>query len=47
MQQNIALRTNIGCVKISDIYGLHNEGKMLPVQAHRELLEEQVLAGSY
>ena len=32
--------TNTGCVKMSDIYELHNEGEMLHVQAQRELLEE-------
>ena len=46
-QTNIALRTITGCVKMSDINGLHSEGKMLPVKAHTEILAEQFLAGSH
>ena len=36
-----------GCVKMSDINELHNEGVMLPVKADLEVLAEQFLAGSY
>ena len=47
-QQNIVLRTIAPrSVKISDIDHLQNEGEMLPVKAHTELLAEQFLAGSY
>ena len=45
--QNIALRTITDCVKMSYINDLHNEGEMLPVKAHTEMLAEQFLAGSY
>ena len=32
---------------MSDINDLHNEGEMLPVKAHMEMLAEQILADSY
>ena len=32
---------------MSDVNDLHNEGEMLPVKAHTEMLAEQFLAGSY
>ena len=32
---------------MSDINDLRNEGEMLPVKAHTEMLAEQLLAGSY
>ena len=46
-KQNIAFRTTTGCVKISDINDLHNEGEMLPVKVHTEKLTEPFLAGSF
>ena len=46
-QQNIALRTIIGCAKMSDINDLHNEGEMLPVKAQIKMLAQQFLAGRY
>ena len=32
---------------MSDINGLHNEGEMLAVKAHTEILAEKFLSGSY
>ena len=46
-QQNNALRTITGCVKMTDINDLHIEGERLPVKAHTEKLAEQFIAGSY
>ena len=46
-QQNNALRTITGCVKMTNISDLHNEGKVLPVKAHNEMLAKQFLVGSY
>ena len=46
-QQNIALRTVTGCVKVSDINELHNEGEILPVKPQTQMLAEQFLTGSY
>ena len=34
-------------MKMSDINDLHNEGEMMPVKSHTEILAEQFLAGSY
>ena len=45
IQQSIACRTITGCVKMSDINTLHNEGEMLPVRA--ETIAERFLSGSY
>ena len=42
-QQNTALCTINGSVKISDITDLHNEREMLPVKAHSEMLAGQFL----
>ena len=46
-QQDFALRTITGCVKMSDTNDLRNEGEMLSIKAHTEMLAEQFLAGSY
>ena len=46
-EQNIALCIFTGYVNTSNINDLHNEGEILPVHAHTELLAEQSLAGSY
>ena len=46
-QQNIVLCTITGCVRMSDINDLHNEGNMMSVKAHTEMLAEQFLAGGY
>ena len=46
-QQNNALCTFTGCVKMSDNNYLNNKGKMLPVKAHIEMLAEEFLAGNY
>ena len=42
--QNIALRTITGCVEMSDINDLLNEGEMLTVKVHTEMLAVQFLA---
>ena len=46
-QQNIALAQILAeqNAKISDINDVHNEGEMLPVKSHTEVLAEQFLAG--
>ena len=46
-QQTFTLRTITVCVKLFDINDLYNEGEMLPVKAHTEMLAEPFLAGSY
>ena len=43
-QQNNALRTITGSTKMSKIEHLHNEGKLLQVKEHSELLTKQHLA---
>ena len=47
LQQNNALPTVTGCVKITNIDHLHNEAEMLPVKEHSDLLAQQFLAGTY
>ena len=47
VQQNSALRTITGCVKMTSIEHLHNEVQMLPVREHSEMLSRQFLVGSY
>ena len=39
--QNTALRTALGCVKMSDIGHLHSEAKMLKVKDHNTMLAKQ------
>ena len=46
-RRNIAICTITGYVKKSDINDLHNEGEMMPVKAHREMIAEQFLACTY
>ena len=41
--QNTALKTALGCVKMSDENHIHNETKIMPVQAHCEMLSKQYL----
>ena len=45
--QNHALRVATGCLNKSDIGHLHEETKVLPVQAHSTLLTKQYLANTY
>ena len=40
LQENIAFGTITGCVKMSDINDLHNEGELLPAIAHTEMLAD-------
>ena len=42
-QQNTALRTALGCIKMSKISHLHTESKVLPVKEHFKLLSKQYL----
>ena len=42
--QNEALRIATGCHKMSSVYQLHVEDKMLKVREHSELLSAQYLA---
>ena len=41
--QNAALRTSIGCLKMSSITHLHAESKIMPVKEHNEMLSQQFL----
>ena len=41
IQQNAALRTALGCVKMSDVDHLHAESKCLKVEQHNDLLSKQ------
>ena len=43
ISQNNALRTALGCVKMTPINHLHTEGKYIPVQKHSEMLAKQFL----
>ena len=47
IQQNIALRTIIGCVKMTNFDDLHRETKVLPVKTHIDMLAEQFSVGCH
>ena len=44
--QNTALRTALGCVKMTDIDHLHSECKIMPVKDHCDMLSKQYLLSS-
>lgn len=41
--QNAALRTALGCTRMTDIDHLHTEARVMPVKAHNEMLSKQFL----
>ena len=41
--QNSALRTALGCVKMTSIDHLHSEAKLMPVKEHNDMLSKQFL----
>jgi len=41
--QNAALRTALGCTKMTDVDHLHSEARVMPVRAHNEMLSKQFL----